>query len=147
MITALAVVSCVPLMQLVAANSAGADAVYHTARIPLLAVGGAPGRGTVVNIHPNGPVVFAHEIYRLRHATRGKYSVALTIYPTSTSCSGTSLTLTTATLVTNGAGNGVAGHKFSPADAAGLHGLTVSAIWAVTGPATYKSRCSVITLD
>ena len=39
---------------------AAADQVYHTERLELVPVGGAPLQsGFVVNIHPNGPINFA----------------------------------------------------------------------------------------
>jgi hypothetical protein len=129
------------------AAGASGDRVYHTARIPLLPVGGAPGGGKVINIHANGPRVFAHEVYLLKHAAPGTYKVGIHIFTTSQTCSGSTLDLTTATLRTNGVGNGRADHKFTPADASGLRGHTVSAIWTVDGPAHYATHCSVVTLD
>lgn len=129
------------------ATSAFADAVYHTAQVPLEPLGSAPGGGTVVNIHANGPMVYAHEIYLLKHAAPGSYQVSIHIYPTSQNCTGSSLTLPTATLDTNAVGNGQADVKFTPADAASIRGLTLSAYWTVEGPASYTTQCSVITLD
>jgi hypothetical protein len=131
----------------VLAASAAADAVYHATRIPLHEIGDAPGGGTVVNIHANGPVVYAHEIYLLRDAEPGSYQVMIHIYPASQDCTGEALDLPTAILETNAAGNGEADVKFTPADADGLRGLTVSAFWTAEGPASYTTDCSVITLD
>ena len=37
------------------AGSAAADSAYHTERLALRGVGGAPGGGMVVNVHANGP--------------------------------------------------------------------------------------------
>ena len=132
---------------LVVTTSASADAVYHTAHVPLQAVGNAPGGGMVMNIHANGPTVYAHEVYLLKHAAPGSYQVTIHIYPTSQNCTGSVLALPTATLDTNAIGNGGADVKFTPADADGLRGLTVSAIWTVEGPADYATQCSIITLD
>ena len=68
------VIACAAVVPGVLAAGAAADAVYHTTRIPLREVGDAPGGGTVVNIHTDGPVVYAHEVYllitRSRAATR-----------------------------------------------------------------------------
>lgn len=128
-------------------TSASADAVYHTAQVPLLAVGGAPGGGMVLNIHANGPTVYAHEVYLLKDAAPGSYQVTIHIYPASQNCTGSVLALPTATLDTNAVGNGKADVKFTPVDADGLRGLTVSAIWTVEGPADYATQCSIITLD
>ncbi len=127
--------------------SASADAVYHTAQVPLQPVGSAPGGGMVMNIHANGPTVYAHEVYLLKHAAPGSYQVTIHIYPTSQNCTGSVLALPTATLDTNAVGNGKADVTFTPADADGLRGLTVSAYWTVEGPADYATQCSVITLD
>jgi hypothetical protein len=131
------------------ASTALADAVYHTAQVPLEPVGSAPGGGQVLNIHVNGPTVYAHEIYLLKHAAPGTYQVTIHIYPTSQDCTGPTAVVPTATLTTNAVGNGQARHFFTPADAdaAGIRGLTLSAFWTVDGPASYATQCSVLTLD
>jgi hypothetical protein len=131
----------------VLAASAAADALYHATRIPLHGIDDAPGGGTVVNIHANGPVVYAHEVYLLHGAEPGSYQVMIHIYPASQDCTGEALNLPTAALETNAAGNGEADVKFTPADADGLRGLTVSAFWTAEGPASYTTDCSIITLD
>ena len=54
---------------LVSAQSAAADAVYHSEHMRLSPVGGAPLKsGFVQNIHPNGPNVYARERYVLNGA-------------------------------------------------------------------------------
>jgi hypothetical protein len=74
----------------------------------------------------------------------------LSIWTTNTSCSGEpTLELPTATVTTNLVGNGLADVVFTPADAAGLRGLTVGATWTLwngTTP-TYATDCEVISLD
>jgi hypothetical protein len=129
------------------AAAASADRAYHTERLALRGLNGAPGGGMVVNTHPNGPIVYAHEIYVLNSAAAGTYQVTLNIFTTSLNCTGASAALPTATIQTNAHGNGRADVKFTPADAAGIRGLTLSAYWTVTGPATYVTDCTVITLD
>jgi hypothetical protein len=129
------------------AAAASADSVYHTERLELRGLNGAAGGGMVVNVHPNGPIVYAHEIYVLRGAVAGTYQVELNIFSTSLNCSGGSAVIPTATIETNASGNGRADVKFTPADAAGIRGLTVSINWTVTGPATYVTDCTVVTLD
>ena len=126
---------------------ATADQVYHTERLELTGVGGAPGGGMVVNIHPNGPNVYAHEIYTLRHAVPGTYQVSLNLFLTSLSCAGPTAALPTATLTTNASGNGRADVKFTPEDAAEIRNMTFSISWTVAGPATYVTACTVVTLD
>ena len=131
----------------VPAGTASADAVYHTEHLELHGLAGAPGSGSVVNIHPNGPNVFAHEVYTLRQAVPGTYEVSLHIFAASLDCTGATLSFPTATLTTNAEGNGRADVKFTPEDAADLSGLTVSIRWTVSGPATYGTDCTVVTLD
>jgi hypothetical protein len=141
-LTATAVVAAVGF-----AGSAAADRAYHTETLELVGVGGAPGGGRVVNIHTNGPVVYAHEVYTLRHAVPGTYQVFLNLFLTSLDCTGDGIAFPTATIATNAAGNGEADMKFTPQDAADLRGLTFSISWTVSGPATYASACTVVTLD
>jgi hypothetical protein len=129
------------------AGAAAADAVYHTERLELSGLAGAPGSGTVVNIHTNGPQVYAHEIYTLRDAVPGTYEVILTVFPTSLDCTGMALAFPTATLETNTSGNGQADAVLSPEDVTGFRGMTFSLTWTVTGPATYVTGCTVVVLD
>jgi len=129
------------------AGTAAGDRVYQTERLELIGVGGAPGGGMVVNIHPNGPSVYAHEIYTLQRAVPGTYQVFLNLFLTSLNCTSLSVALPTATLTTNAIGNGSADAKFTPEDAAGLRGMTFSISWTVAGPATYVTACTIVTLD
>ena len=129
-----------------------ADQVYHTERLTLEPVSGAPLRsGAVINIHANGPNIFARELYELNGALANTtYQVELHIYLSNTSCSGAAdAVIPTAVLTTNISGNGIAEHVFTPQDAAGLHGLTVGGQWQVWtgGTLNYQTRCTVITLD
>jgi hypothetical protein len=138
------------LVVAVAAVFAGwafADSVYHTERLALQPVSGAPGGGMVVNVHPNGNIVYAHEIYSLSGAVPGTYQVTLHLFATTLDCSGPSVAIPTATLVTNAQGNGEADAKFTPEDVAALRGMTFSINWTVSGPATYATDCTVVTLD
>lgn len=129
------------------AGTAAADAVYHSERLDLKGLSGAPGGGMVVNVHTNGPQVYAHEIYTLRQAVPGTYQVILNVFPTSLDCTGMALAVPTATLETNARGNGRADVKFTPEDVAGFRGMTFSLSWTVMGPATYVTSCTVVVLD
>jgi hypothetical protein len=131
----------------VLAGAAIADSAYRTEQLALVGVAGAPGGGSVVNIHTNGPIVYAHEIYTLQHAVPGKYQVTLNLYLESLNCTGAVTPVPTASLTTNAAGNGQADAKFTPEDADGLRGMTISINWTVSGPATYQTACTVVTLD
>jgi hypothetical protein len=131
-----------------------ADGVYHTERLNLEPVGGTPLRsGSVINIHANGPNIYAREMYELNGASvNTTYQVVLHIYLSNTSCSGAAdLVVPTAVLSTNISGNGIVEHVFTPedADAAGLHGLTVGAQWQVWNGTRldYETGCTVVTLD
>jgi hypothetical protein len=129
------------------AGPSAADPVYRTERLALQGVGGAPGGGMIVNVHANGPNVYAHEIYTLSHAVPGTYQVVLNVYPGSLDCSGSPIVLPTAEITTNAVGNGRADAKFTPEMVGELRGSTVSISWTVIGPATYVTRCAVVTLD
>lgn len=137
----------VTLSAVVLAGAAAADAVYHSERLELAGLAGAPGGGMVVNVHTNGPQVYAHEIYALRDAVPGTYRVILNVFPTSLDCTGTALAIPTATLETNARGNGQADVKFTPEDVTGFRGMTFSLSWSVAGPATYVTGCTVVVLD
>src|SRR5215218_7470344 len=108
------------VLVLVFNGTTAADSTYHTERLALTGVAGASGSGMVVNAHANGPNVYAHEIYTLRHAVPGTYQVVLNIYAASLSCDGTPIEIPTAQLSTNAAGNGRADVKFTPEDAGAL---------------------------
>jgi hypothetical protein len=128
-------------------GAAAADPAYHTERLALRGVGGAQGGGMVVNVHANGPNVYAHEIYTLSHAVPGTYQVVLNIDPGSLDCSGTPIMLPTAEITTNAVGNGLADVKLTPEMVGELRGSTLSISWTVTGPASYVTPCTVVTLD
>ncbi len=141
------VLAMVAIVATAVAENASADAVYQTERLELAAVGGAPGGGMVVNIHPNGPEVYAHEVYTLQHAAPGEYAVFLNIFLEGLDCTGSKFAIPTATIATNAAGNGSGDVKFAPQDVAALRGMTFSISWTVVGPATYRTECTVVTLD
>ena len=133
---------------------AAADQVYHTEHLVLEPVGGAPLKaGFVNNIHPNGPVVFAHEVYQLNGAAPlTSYQVVLMVHPEYSYCAGTPLMVfPTAVLVTNKSGNGKAEAFFTPEDIDALdaHGLTFDMQWLVKNGNTvdYQTGCTVVTLD
>ncbi|HEX9122226.1 MAG TPA: hypothetical protein VF984_02535 [Actinomycetota bacterium] len=133
------------------AAAALGDATYPSQHIVLHPVADAPLRsGFVENIHPNGPNVYAHEVYVLNGASPDTtYQVTISVFVQDTSCSSTPLQLPTATLVTNASGNAKGQVIFTPADADGLRNATHGAIWTLSssdGP-QYQSDCSTIVLD
>jgi hypothetical protein len=133
------------------AGSAIADGLYHSQHIALSPLGAAPLRsGFVENIHADGPNVFAHEQYVVNGARPdATYQVVLMAFPGDTTCSTSPITIPTAMLATNVAGNGNAYHVFTPADAEGLHGLTLGGKWLLRNGNTteYATSCATIHLD
>jgi hypothetical protein len=132
---------------------AQADATYHSTHIVLSPITGTTGgSGFVENAHANGPNVYAHEQYGLRHATPGTtYQVVLHIYMGDTACQGAAdLVLPSAELATNAAGNAAGSAVFTPEDAAGLpKGVPHGVIWTMTAAngTGYTSGCETIVLD
>jgi hypothetical protein len=132
--------------------SARADSTFHTEQIPLMPVGGAPLHvGFVVDIHTNGPVNYALERYVLVGAAPNTtYQVVTWVYANS-SCTTTLLPfpLPDATLQTNVAGNGEAGHSISPAAVDGFRGMTLYLVWQVIMGTTvvYQTACIPVPLD
>jgi len=131
---------------------AGADGTYRSQHIALTPIGDAPLRtGFVENIHVNGPNVYAHENYVLNGAdAEVSYQVTLSIWAANTECSGEpTVQIDTAVLTTNVAGNGKAQAVFTPEDADGLRGGTVSGMWTVSDGASvvYATDCQVLQLD
>lgn len=133
-------------------GSATADQVYHTEHLPLSPVADAPLKsGFVNNIHPNGPQLYAKEVYALKGAEPNtEYTVVLHGYLDSTACEGEAdLEIPTAAFTTNVAGNGKGSVKFTPEDVAGIRGLTIGVRWTVedaSGPA-YETACTTVVLD
>ncbi len=143
------------LMLMVATGpAASADAIYHTQKIAFMPVAaGTGGGGFVVNIHANGPNVFAHEEYVVKGAQPlTTYVVTLQVSLASdTTCSSPIGAVVTARITTNPAGNGTAFHVFTPEDisAFGLHGLTIHPLWTLStgGEVVYKTECATAQLD
>ena len=133
------------------AASAAADSAYHTEQLDLVGVAGAPGGGRVVNIHTNGPVLYAHEIYKLKKAApNAGYRVHTLFYPFDTDCSAPPTDFGFTRLETNGVGNGSADRVITPGDVpteirGAMHGVR----WEVTrgGTLRYETDCNAVTLD
>ena len=136
------------------ATSVAADAVYHTDQIAMQSVGGASGSGKVINIHPNGPTVFASERYMLRGAERNAaYQVWLVVDAADLDCAFTDLPiLMAASVTTNAVGNATtpADFYFTPeAVPPCLRGQSFPIHWEVTldGQVTHESDPITVTLD
>ena len=133
-------------------TGAAADATYHSAHIVLLPDAGTQGgTGFVENAHANGPNVYAHEQYQLRHAAPGtSFQVALHVYVGDPACGDAAIDLPSAVLRTNAAGNAAGSAVFTPADAAGLpKGVPHGIVWTMTAESGvgYTSGCETVVLD
>jgi len=139
------------LVLLALAPAATADRSYHSQHTALQPVGSSPlHSGFVQNIHANGPNVYGHEIYHLNGAVPSTtYQVTLLLYPFDPTCSTAPLSVPTAELRTNAAGNGSADFVFRPSDVPpevrhATHGIRWTVISATSA---YETACSAVTLD
>jgi hypothetical protein len=130
---------------------ASADQAFHTERIPLSAVADAPlASGAVIDIHTQGPTIYAQERYVLVGAEPGTtYQVTLGIY-SDPGCTALLFPVPTATMTTNAAGNTHGEATFYPQDVEGLPRTTYFIQWQVSvqaGPVAYSTGCIPVTLD
>jgi hypothetical protein len=152
---AIAITILVALGMLALGPGVLADQAYHTEKLAFEPVGNAPLRdGFVVNIHPNGPKVYAHEIYTLKGAEKNTtYQVYLTAFVENPECTPvtpeSTFTLPMAELTTNAAGNGKASAKFTPENVEGLRDMTHGVLWTVEldGQTVYTTACTAVALD
>ena len=137
---------------LVLPASASADRVYHSEHLALVSVGGAPlHHGFVENIHPNGPQVYAHEIYSLKGVLANTtYHVFLLVHLGDPGCDGSTATNFGSTeLTTNAGGNGTA-DRFIPSAPLEIRNQTHGVRWEVRlsdGTLVYRTACTNVTLD
>jgi hypothetical protein len=135
---------------LIVAPGAFADQVFHTSHAAVHAVAGAPLQSGFVNdIHTNGAVNSAREEYHLNGAQPNTtYQVQLVIYGDQ-SCAGSPfLIFPTATVTTNGAGNGNADTTF-PAGPPNTPPLQVGIVWQfiANGAPVYATDCVQVSID
>ena len=135
-----------------AVGPVSADSLYPTERLTLDPVGDASGSGAVVNIHPNGPNVFARELYSLTGAgAEQSYQIHLRIWASNLTCEGTpTLDLSTAMVETNVQGNGQAEFVLRPSDVPEfLRNSRFSINWIAEqrGVTHYATHCTIVALD
>ena len=132
-------------------GTAAADGTFHTLHAELKPIGANPLRSGFVNdIHPNGVVNAAHEIYHLSGARPDTtYAISILLYIADPTCSSAPLTIPTTQLTTNGSGNGNARFTFPAGPPTGLEGFVSGIVWVLTGPAgpAYETDCAPLTLD
>ncbi|MFL5647197.1 MAG: hypothetical protein ACJ776_02265 [Chloroflexota bacterium] len=130
---------------------ASADKTFHTLHADLHAVGGAPLQSGFVNdVHTNGVVNGAHEIYHLNGASPNTtYAVTIHLYIGDPTCTTAPIAFPTATITTNGAGNGNGRFTFPAGPPSPLAGITHGIMWELSTPAgvAYTTDCSPLTLD
>ncbi|MFL5927434.1 MAG: hypothetical protein ACJ77E_10920 [Gaiellaceae bacterium] len=129
---------------------AWADQVFHTSHAAVHAVAGAPLHSGFVNdIHSNGTVNSAQEEYHLNGAQPNTtYQVQLVIFATQNCAGAPFLTIPTAQVTTNGAGNGNANATF-PAGPANNPPLQVGIVWQFlsNGVPVYTTDCVPVSID
>ena len=118
-------------------GTAAADSTFHTLHAALKPVGANPLQSGFVNdVHTNGVVNAAHEIYHLAGASPNTtYAVSINLYIADPSCSSAPVAFPTTQLTTNGAGNGNARFTFPAGPPSGLEGFVSGIRWTLTGPA------------
>jgi hypothetical protein len=137
-------------------SPASADQGFHTAKYALAAVAGAPLRtGTVIDIHTNGPTVYAQERYHLVGASAATtFAVVLVAYA-DLGCGGAPITeIPETTFATDARGNGHGSVTFTPGQVAGFRApegrtATYGLRWVLRdgGADTYATGCEVVSLD
>jgi len=140
----------IALLAMAAVPAAFADQVFHTSHAAVHPVAGAPLQSGFVNdIHTNGAVDAAREEYHLNGAQPDTtYQVQLVIYADQ-SCEGSPfLTVPTAMLSTNGAGNGNADATF-PAGPPNDPPLQVGIVWQflANDVPVYTTDCVPVSID
>ena len=137
------------LAVLLAATPAAADSTYQTERLLLEDADGGVF-GMVVNAHPNGPQIYAHEQYLLTGAEPNEtYAVWLLV---GANCDSLGQFRQTGSITTNAAGNGTANYVFTfdEIDSLGVRGATLAGAWQVVdedGNVVYETDCTSIALD
>ena len=139
------------VMSMALAVPASADQAFHTQRIPLSAVADAPlTSGAVIDIHTQGPTVYAQERYVLVGAEPGTtYQVTLLVY-SDPDCAALLFPIPTATMTTNAAGNTHGKATFYPQDVEGLPRTTYYIDWQIGvqgGAVAYSTGCIPVALD
>jgi hypothetical protein len=129
--------------------AATADRVFHTLHAELHSVGGAPlTSGFVNDVHTNGVVNGAHEIYQLNGASPNTtYQVTILFYAVDPTCTSAPTPIPTATLTTNGAGNGTARFTFAAGPPSTLPTSGIRWQLSTAAGVAYETDCAPLDLD
>ena len=129
-----------------------ADQTFHTVRLALQPVNGAPPlrQGFVVDVHANGPQIAAQERYILVGAAPNTtYHVQLNAYPDTACAQMPVATIPESTLTTNAAGNGEAGFTFPAAQSPppGSYNLQWHVLDSSGTTVLYQTACTAVAVD
>jgi len=138
-------------------TTAFADQVFHSTRLTVMPIGdNSLSNGDVVDIHTDGLINYAIEVYHLIGAAPNTtYSVVYQISgaPFGTPvCGGSTVPFPNgATVTTDAQGNGQGQLKIAPSfiDLLGLHGQTLGLSWqfVANGAPAYETDCISVGLD
>lgn len=139
------------LLLLLPAVPAQADQGFHTTRYPLSSVADGSVHGWVIDIHAQGPRIYAQERYLL-HDVEPQQTYVMNLYAYSDPDCGDLVVAVpgTATMTTNTAGNARSGTTFVPAAVEGLPRTTYYLRWQVTDASAavvHETACVPVSLD
>jgi hypothetical protein len=144
-------VLCTAALVLGWSPSAQADRDFHTTKYELSSVVDGSRHGWVVDIHTEGPTVYALERYALHDVTPGATYVMNLYAYSDVGCRDLVVALPgTATMTANAAGNARGSTSFTPAAVEGLARTTYHLRWQVTdagGAVAYETGCVAVSLD
>jgi hypothetical protein len=131
--------------------AAQADKVFHTTQFPLSSVADDSVHGWVIDVHAQGPRVYAQERYLLRDVDPGQTYVMNLYAYSDPDCTDLVVSVPgTATMTANAAGNARGAATFVPAAVEGLPRTTYHLRWQVTdstGTVVYQTACVAVALD
>ena len=131
--------------------TAHADQVFHTTQYPLSSVADESVHGWVIDVHTQGPTIYAQERYLLRDVDPGQTYVMNLYAYSDPDCRNLVVPVPgTATMTANASGNAHGATTFVPAAVEGLPRTTYHLRWQVTdgtGTVVYQTACVAVALD
>lgn len=131
--------------------TAQADQAFHTTKYPLSSVADGSVHGWVIDIHTQGPRIYAQERYQLRDVSPGQTYVMNLYAYSDPDCSDLVVSVPgTATMTANISGNAHGATTFVPAAVEGLPRTTYHLRWQVTdsaGAVVHQTACVAVALD
>ena len=131
--------------------TARADQDFHTTQYPLSSVADGSAHGWVIDVHTQGPRIYAQERYLLHDVSPGQTFVMNLYAYSDPDCTDLVVPVPgTATMTANVAGNAHGTATFVPAAVEGLPRTTYHLRWQVTdstGAVVYQTACVAVALD